>query len=205
MFASSIKKNMQNEKDKPVHKEDILTTLKEKAEKLIGTINRIESESNVFDMDKLNKRLRELSKEKETNPKEFEFAQNQYLMQVIDYIISIYKEENKKLLFITHDGFEVFEGHKGFIYIYDKHTGVSVRNFIDSIRDKNNSSLIFFNLPKNLEEYILMNKPLLSLSDLLSVWSDRGEEENKVFINRHKDSPLYKNFLKLAQSKLNDK
>ena len=51
-------------------------------------------------------------------------------------------------------------------------------------------------LEELVEEYTLMNKPLLSLNDLLSVWS------SDVDIERYKESPLFKNFKDLASGKI---
>jgi hypothetical protein len=48
------------------------------------------------------------------------------------------------------------------------------------------------------EEWILMNKPLLSLEDLLSVW---GFEENRVV---YITSPMFKRCKELAEKKINN-
>ena len=48
---------------------------------------------------------------------------------------------------------------------------------------------------ENAEEFILMNKPSLSLNDLLSVW---GSETPSFYAN----APLFQNFKNLLKSKL---
>lgn len=57
----------------------------------------------------------------------------------------------------------------------------------------------WFSEKEKIQEYVLMNKPLLSLNDLLSVWS-----YGKVDVSA-KESPMFNNFQKLAESKLNNK
>ncbi len=51
------------------------------------------------------------------------------------------------------------------------------------------------------DEYILMNKPSLSLNDLLSVWggNDMFQHDGSVY----KDAPLFLQFKELAKSKIN--
>ena len=55
---------------------------------------------------------------------------------------------------------------------------------------------IYFN---DVEEHILMNKPLLSLNDLLSVWGDTNT------LDVYSNSPLFTKFKKLANEKLRRK
>lgn len=102
----------------------------------------------------------------------------------------------KQVLFTTEDGVELFVGDTFYVvmedYVY-RHTSnesdigkwVGVRKF--STND----------LAKN---YLLINKPLLSLEDLLSVWSDYRPDTNY-----YKEAPLFKKFEALAKSKLNQK
>lgn len=51
------------------------------------------------------------------------------------------------------------------------------------------------------EQYILENKPCLSLNDLLEVWADGGKIKNDILL--YKEAPLYKNFEQKAKQKLN--
>lgn len=53
-----------------------------------------------------------------------------------------------------------------------------------------------FSTKEKAEEYVLLNKPMLSLQDLLSVWGVLGNIED------YKTSPLFHSFLELAKSKL---
>jgi len=55
-----------------------------------------------------------------------------------------------------------------------------------------------FSTKEKAEEYILINKPLISLNDLLNKWSRNGGWE----IQKIKESPLFNSFKDLAKSKL---
>ena len=59
----------------------------------------------------------------------------------------------------------------------------------------------FFSTKEAAEQYILENKPCLSLNDLLEVWADGGKIKNDILL--YKEAPLYKNFEQKAKQKLN--
>ena len=60
--------------------------------------------------------------------------------------------------------------------------------------DSKKEDMLDFKHKENAEEYILMNKPILSLNNLLSVWGSDVE--------MYKESILFQNFKNLAKTKL---
>ena len=104
-----------------------------------------------------------------------------------------YIEKNKPL-FTTLDNVELKHGDKFYVVdakffkIFEAEAGVTFKTekwIKNSYSDK-----------KLAEEYILLNKPVLSLEDLLSVWST----DNLYYV--YKESPMFQNFKKLAESKI---
>ena len=99
-----------------------------------------------------------------------------------------------KPLFTTIDGKELKHGDKFYVVdakffkIFEAEAEVTFKTekwIKNSYSDK-----------KLAEEYILLNKPVLSLEDLLSVWST----DNLYYV--YKESPMFQNFKKLAESKI---
>ena len=107
-------------------------------------------------------------------------------------------EKVKEVLFTTEDGKEVYNEDNVFLLCtktWHKSPAISAPKdpFSDDGRIK------YFSTEKAREEYILMNKPILSLNDLIIVWDgDRlvGLSEN------YKSSPMFQRFKELAKSKL---
>jgi hypothetical protein len=104
------------------------------------------------------------------------------------------KHEEPKVLFTTIDGQELKHGDKfytvdtKYFKIFEAEAGITFKTekwIKNSYADK-----------KFAEEWILNNKPVLSLNDLLSVW---GAMENKDF---YAISPLFKNFKEIAENKI---
>jgi hypothetical protein len=104
------------------------------------------------------------------------------------------KYEEPKVLFKTLDGQEMKYGDKFYVVdtkyfkIFEAEAGITFKTekwIKNSYADK-----------KFAEEWILNNKPVLSLNDLLSVW---GAMENKDF---YAISPLFKNFKEIAENKI---
>ena len=96
-----------------------------------------------------------------------------------------------EVLFITEDNVELFGGES--VYgVTDNfqlcYTSIATKENVQGVRA--------FAKKENAEEYILMNKPLLSLNDLLSVW---GSEKD---FDAYKESPMFQNFKNLAKTKL---
>ncbi len=98
-------------------------------------------------------------------------------------------------LFITEDGKEIFEG--------DSYWCVNVSPHLWNPYEQTAKART--HLPKNvkaftteelLKEFIVMNKPLLSLDDLLSVWNSERDD------NFYSSSPLFRSFKNLAKTKL---
>jgi hypothetical protein len=100
-----------------------------------------------------------------------------------------YAEKVKEPILTTEDNEELFGGENIYGVTDDFklcYTSIATKENVQRCR--------VFAKRENAEEYILMNKPLLSLNDILSVWGDSAE----LF----KESPLFKNFKDLAKTKL---
>jgi hypothetical protein len=71
----------------------------------------------------------------------------------------------KKPLFTTEDGVDIFEGDKYF------QIGIKFNNIECEAYDENNfaESLIIFSTKEKAEEYILMNKPCLSIEEVMNI------------------------------------
>jgi len=103
--------------------------------------------------------------------------------------------EYKNPLFTTADGKDIFEGDT-YYFVFPQFTLGTTKYALGTM----NGALATFSTKEKSEEYILLNKPLLSLNDLLSVWGvSAGFPYNP---ERYKTAPLFKSFEKLAQSKL---
>lgn len=105
-----------------------------------------------------------------------------------------YAEKEPKVLFTTLDNFELRYGDKFYVVdtkffkIFEAEAGITFKTekwIKNSYFDK-----------KLAEEYILMHEPVLSLKDLLSVWSTDN------LYDVYKESPMFQNFKKLAESKI---
>lgn len=129
----------------------------------------------------------------------------------------------KQPLFTTEDGVnlysdkdEVFSIERGCFELFHTYYGKSICTYIngwysqqfnnlthsahehsDAVIKDIKEKFIFFSTKEKAEEYILMNKPCLSLNDLLSVWSSQNQ------IEFYQQAPLFKSFRKLAEEKIN--
>jgi hypothetical protein len=101
---------------------------------------------------------------------------------------------NDKIVLTTNDGADLKFGDKYFVaspksyQIFEASAGITFK----TERWKGCG----FSTRELAEEWVLMNKPLLSLEDLLSAW---GVEPKNVYSK----SPLFYNFKKAAEKKLN--
>lgn len=118
--------------------------------------------------------------------------------KALEYVESV----RPKPLFTTEDGVDIFEGDEyTFVWINDSARGQSINTPYTKKAEKLSKdeswskSAKFFSTKEKAEDFILMNKPLLSLEDLLSVWS--SEKDDVLY-----GSPLFKSFKNLAKSKL---
>jgi len=107
------------------------------------------------------------------------------------FLSSVEKVIHKVLLFTTEDGVEIFK-HGAAFYVQDDFNWNIVSH--SGIFEKR--PFPYFSTREKAEQFILDNKPCLSLNDLLFVWGD-------MFPSYYKDAPLFKNFEKLAKSKIN--
>ena len=109
--------------------------------------------------------------------------------KALDFI----EDFNRESVFTTYDGVELFGGEEALLVTDNFLQGVLL-NF--SPEDFKNTKGKIFAKKENLEEYILINKPVLSLNDLLSVW---GNDDN---FDAYTYSPMFQNFKNLAKTKL---
>lgn len=105
-------------------------------------------------------------------------------------------EHAKQPLFVTEDGKEIFEGETFYEVSLNKWYVMAESVLHKPPYDKYYK---YFSTKEKAEEYILLNKPMLSLNDLLSMW---GDEEGRSF-GRYLDAPLFLKFKELAKKKLN--
>jgi hypothetical protein len=90
-----------------------------------------------------------------------------HTLHSVSYLPQIMKKV-KKLLFTTEDGVEIFEGDEYFkLYKYPLRLGGIETAFISS--GKHFDLFLYFSTKEKAEEYILMNKPCLSINDLLNI------------------------------------
>lgn len=105
-----------------------------------------------------------------------------------------YKKEREEVVLTTNDGVSLKFGDKYFV------VDTSRFNIFEASADITFKTERWkgcgFSTRELAEEWVLMNKPLLSLEDLLSVW---GVEPKKEVYNI---SPLFVRFKELAEKKL---
>ena len=107
----------------------------------------------------------------------------------------------KPVLFTTEDGVDVYEGDDYFVVLEPSWNWELLKHKCISCGIKNDRpDLKYFAIEANAKEYILMNKPCLSLQDLLSVWykGDLVVKTNEQYMS----SPMFQDFKELAKSKL---
>lgn len=102
-------------------------------------------------------------------------------------------EKVKEAIFTTEDGVDIFENDV-FYYIGDAGNICETSCLFKG--DGDFSRFKVFAKKENAEEYIIMNKPCLSLNDLLANW---GEISCRPF---HLESPLFQSFKNFAKNKI---
>ena len=112
-------------------------------------------------------------------------------------------DEIRQPILTTFDGVELFDQDiYYFIWLNKPAHGQEINKIYKKIvrpleEDASwSSDAVFFSTEESAEEYILMNKPILSLNDLLSVWGSADE------FHVYEKSPLFQNFKNLAKTKL---
>jgi hypothetical protein len=113
------------------------------------------------------------------------------LEKALEYVASV----KPKPLFLTSDGVEVFEGSTYYCVNPAPHLW-SLFKQTAGARTQLNKGVKAFSTEELAREELLLHKPILSLDDLLSVWS--SERDDKLFSS----SPLFRSFKHLANSKL---
>lgn len=117
--------------------------------------------------------------------------------------LKLFIDPKKEVLFTTLDGVDLYEG--GECCYVNKKTFDKGRYFgLDkNILDAGDfNDYVHFSTREKSAEYILMNKPLLSLNDLLGVWSGQVDNEASYMKDYHSTSPMFQKFKKLAEEKL---
>ena len=83
-------------------------------------------------------------------------------------------EKAKPVLFVTHDGYEMFEGDT-YYAIYPKDLTI-VPSTVD--QESLNSTWLKFCSREKAEEFVFKNKPVLSLKDVASIYPGINKEHN---------------------------
>lgn len=104
-----------------------------------------------------------------------------------------YEERHKTPILTTEDGINIFQGDS-YYYVNKNNFFIDFVVSADKKFDSKKEDMLDFKHKENAEEYILMNKPILSLNNLLSVWGSDVE--------MYKESILFQNFKNLAKTKL---
>ena len=105
--------------------------------------------------------------------------------------------EQKIPLFTTEDGVDIFKGDTFWIT-----AGGNFVQFNAGFIHEKMGSKGCFSTKEKAEEYILFNKPLLSLNEILNAWNGNEYLSN---VDDYKQSILFNNFRKAAEEKLNPK
>lgn len=103
----------------------------------------------------------------------------------------------KEVLFTTEDGVPIYERDTFPVYKVD--FAFNILQFAACDACGNSISGKYFSTKEAAEDWILMNKPILSLNDLIIVW----DGDRLVGLSEHyKSSPMFQRFKELAKLKL---
>lgn len=140
-------------------------------ESIITSIKRI-SDGNIFHVNEVVLTNNGRGKHRINN---FAIVNNEMCVDLEDFPTQyefLYKigKLKKEVLFTTEDGVDV---HKGDIIFYTQKDNLEIVTWACySIPTPLDGEFVYFSTNEAIQEYILMNKPLLSLNDLLSVWNE---------------------------------
>ena len=104
-------------------------------------------------------------------------------------------EKYREAIITTEDGINIFQGDS-YYYVNKNNFYIDFVDLADKRFDSKKEGLLDFKHKENVEEYVLMNKPVLSLNDLLSVWGNDDNFDAYIY------SPMFQNFKNLAKTKL---
>lgn len=84
---------------------------------------------------------------------------------------NVHLKKLKKPLFTTEDGVDIFEGDTFcWVKVDDKKRPIYAYNFISIARESElNKDVLVFSTKEKAKNYVLMNKPCLSINDVLSI------------------------------------
>jgi hypothetical protein len=105
-----------------------------------------------------------------------------------------HSKEDKPVLFTTEDGVGIEKYGWAFYVEEDNNWGIVSYSCIDIPRPERK----YFSTKEKAEEYILMNKPIVSLIDILSVWDKDHIKTPRYYM----DAPIFVRIKELAKSKL---
>lgn len=120
------------------------------------------------------------------------FKQNNCSVEIGVEPSSEFWEEVRTPILTTEDNVDIFEGDEVTWLYRDELKIAGTRNANENMY----TDLKYFSTRESAKEYILMNKPLLSLNDLLSVWGNNQD------VDFYKESPMLQKFKNLAKTKL---
>lgn len=104
-----------------------------------------------------------------------------------------YVKSVRKPLFLSADGVKIYKGDS-YVRVNNYSDFCLVTGFVaEGAQDSYNG--LKFSTEEAAKDYILRNKPCLSLQNLLDVW---GREDGEFYVN----APLFKNFEEVAKTKL---
>ena len=110
------------------------------------------------------------------------------------------KEQDKPVLFTTDDNVNIYKDGLGIwrvftgVHSFPSWEPINLGIPINKVEGEK-----YFSTKEAAEQYILENKPCLSLSDLLDVWGGQHKFDREF----SKQAPLYKDLAKIAKQKLN--
>ena len=120
------------------------------------------------------------------------FKQNGCSVEIGVEPSSEFWEEIRQPILTTEDNVDIFEGDE-VTWMYRDELKIAGTRKADKDMYVD---LKYFSTRDKAKEHILLNKPLLSLNDLLSVWGSTNE------MDVYEKSPLFQNFKNLAKTKL---
>ena len=100
-------------------------------------------------------------------------------MSVDNNIITTYKPKAKQPLFTTEDGVDIFDGNKYFICTASLGNCINNEGIVGKFF-KTNPNYKYFSTKEKAEEYILMNKPVLSLKEIKETTTIKGLSLKKL-------------------------
>jgi len=107
--------------------------------------------------------------------------------------------EEEKKPFVTEDGVELHEGCEMYgVAIQGTNNDTIWKRRFPFDRDRLHTNRKWFASKDKADEYVLMNKPIVSLTDILSVWDNDNFKSPRYYM----DAPIFVRIKELAKQKL---